>query len=329
MCARVHVQVVRAGVSTTPVNANCWCYMNIIGQSDAKKKQASFSSRATVQSTKTYISRRDPCFRFIRGLEGCSIERRVDEPRARELYNMLVEAGNGAVLGDLGMVMIDPPIYNMLVQSCYLALTTCVTTLPRTLPTNSKHLRYLTQLLLTATLARQRIKTQHFDEEPCEHLLTTIYPILAKLKVEDLIASVDPTAARSTGPQKKLVAAIKDSPFIGALVMHYALEVLSSEPPDFPGLVRTLPMLADTIHGGWHHVPEDGSARFQEDFAATIAARCTTPHGRKRMARLSHILNQNGLQATSGFEMWFDIGSQHLWCWGQNTSPYAQGCDLS
>ena len=31
----------------------------------------------------------------------------------------------------------------------------------------------------------------------------------------------------------------------------------------------------------------------------------------------------------SGFEMCFDIGSQHHGCWGQNTSPYAQGCDLS
>ena len=33
--------------------------------------------------------------------------------------------------------------------------------------------------------------------------------------------------------------------------------------------------------------------------------------------------------AKSGFEMWFDIGSQHLGCWGQNTSPHAHGCDLS
>ena len=31
----------------------------------------------------------------------------------------------------------------------------------------------------------------------------------------------------------------------------------------------------------------------------------------------------------SGFEMCFDIGSQHLGCRGQNTSPYAQGCGLS
>ena len=36
---------------------------------------------------------------------------------------------------------------------------------------------------------------------------------------------------------------------------------------------------------------------------------------------------QNG--AKSGFEMCFDIGSRHIGCWGQNTSPYAQGCDLS
>jgi hypothetical protein len=34
----------------------------------------------------------------------------------------------------------------------------------------------------------------------------------------------------------------------------------------------------------------------------------------------------NGVQAKSEFEMCFDIGSKH---WGQNTSPYAQGCDLS
>ena len=38
---------------------------------------------------------------------------------------------------------------------------------------------------------------------------------------------------------------------------------------------------------------------------------------------------QNGLQAKPGFEMCFDIGSRHLGCWGQNTSPYAQSCDLS
>ena len=41
------------------------------------------------------------------------------------------------------------------------------------------------------------------------------------------------------------------------------------------------------------------------------------------------LFGQNGLQAKSGFEMCFDIGSQHLGCWGQNTPPYAQGCDLS
>ena len=35
------------------------------------------------------------------------------------------------------------------------------------------------------------------------------------------------------------------------------------------------------------------------------------------------------LQAKSGFGMCFDIGSQHLGCPGQNTSPHAQGCDLS
>ena len=38
---------------------------------------------------------------------------------------------------------------------------------------------------------------------------------------------------------------------------------------------------------------------------------------------------QNGLQAKAGFEMCFDIGSRHFGCRGQNTSPYAQGCDLS
>ena len=29
---------------------------------------------------------------------------------------------------------------------------------------------------------------------------------------------------------------------------------------------------------------------------------------------------QNGLQAESGFEVCFDVGSQHLGCWGQTTS---------
>ena len=38
---------------------------------------------------------------------------------------------------------------------------------------------------------------------------------------------------------------------------------------------------------------------------------------------------QNGLQANSGVEMCFDIGSQHLARGGQNTSLYAQGCGLS
>ena len=38
------------------------------------------------------------------------------------------------------------------------------------------------------------------------------------------------------------------------------------------------------------------------------------------LARKSQIINQNGLQATSGFEVCLAIGSQHLWCWGQSTS---------
>ena len=45
----------------------------------------------------------------------------------------------------------------------------------------------------------------------------------------------------------------------------------------------------------------------------------------------SWILNHTPLffGARSGFEMCFDIGSLHLGCWGRNTSPHAQGCDLS
>ena len=38
---------------------------------------------------------------------------------------------------------------------------------------------------------------------------------------------------------------------------------------------------------------------------------------------------QNGLQSKTGCGVCFDIGSQHLGCLGQNTSPHAQGCDLS
>ena len=58
-------------------------------------------------------------------------------------------------------------------------------------------------------------------------------------------------------------------------------------------------------------------------------------HFAERRARQSQSLIsrplfcQNGLQAKPGFEMCFDIGSRHLGCWGQNTPPYAQGCDLS
>ena len=39
--------------------------------------------------------------------------------------------------------------------------------------------------------------------------------------------------------------------------------------------------------------------------------------------------SSNIAPAKSGFEMCFDIGSQHVGCWGQNTPPHAQGCDLS
>ena len=34
------------------------------------------------------------------------------------------------------------------------------------------------------------------------------------------------------------------------------------------------------------------------------------------MASQSPIINQNGVQATSGFEMCFAMGSQHLWYLG-------------
>ena len=36
----------------------------------------------------------------------------------------------------------------------------------------------------------------------------------------------------------------------------------------------------------------------------------------EEMARQSCIIYQNGLRATSGFEMCFSIGSLHLWCRG-------------
>ena len=62
----------------------------------------------------------------------------------------------------------------------------------------------------------------------------------------------------------------------------------------------------------------------------TISSAYDTP-GKSQISNLKFLLRASFLQngAKSGFEMCFDIGSQHLGCWGQNTSPYAQGCDLS
>ena len=52
---------------------------------------------------------------------------------------------------------------------------------------------------------------------------------------------------------------------------------------------------------------------------------CVPPRARlRRHVNLNFLHNapffQNGLQAKSGFEMCFDIGSRHLGCWGQHTS---------
>ena len=46
-------------------------------------------------------------------------------------------------------------------------------------------------------------------------------------------------------------------------------------------------------------------------------------------ANVAPLCFKNGAKAKSGLKMCFDIGSLHLGCWGQNTPPYAQGCDLS
>ena len=292
------LQQVRDGFASDANPAYCSLRVDLLlalhhdaaGKSDAKKKGAAsaFGARAKVQPSKGSISRRDPCFRFIRGLAGCTIERLVDEARAKDLYNTLTVAGEGAgdlaVLGDLGMVMMDPPVYNMLVQGCYAALSKCVA--DRTLPSDSSHLRYLTHLLVTATLARERIKTQEFEEDHSTHLMTTVYPTLAKLQIEDMLVALDPTATRSTEPQKKLFQATQELPFVGSLVMLYALDKVAGEQVDLPGLARALPMLADTVSGKWHQIPADGSARFQEEFAASVVAHCTSPAGCKIMAKL-------------------------------------------
>jgi hypothetical protein len=74
------------------------------------------------ESGVTQLSRLDPCLRFCRVLSGCAgVQREVDGPRARELVNTAAEAvksaGSGAVLGDLGMTLMDPPVQHMLLAN--------------------------------------------------------------------------------------------------------------------------------------------------------------------------------------------------------------------
>jgi hypothetical protein len=44
--------------------------------------------------------------------------------------------------------------------------------------------------------------------------------------------------------------------------------------PDLLGVVKTLPMLVDTINGAWHFTPEDGSGEIREQFARSVLMQC-------------------------------------------------------
>lgn len=104
--------------------------------------------------------------------------------------------------------------------------------------------------------------------------------------VEDAIVEADPAmdkAVRGTLPET-LLSSIAEYPFVGGCVMYYMLDCLKATEawagtgggPDIQGVVRTLPILVDTVTGNWHHSPGDGSANVLEQFARTLLNRCRT-----------------------------------------------------
>lgn len=237
----------------------------------------------------TGISRRDPCLHFARVLSGCAAgeRREVDGPRAKELVRTAqssVKDLSPSVLGDLGMTLIDPVIHHMLLSNLIRALKESIER--RRLPKDNERLQALVTLLLIGSKARERIRSQDFSGNTSKEeleLLKKVLPQLAGLMVEDAIVEADPTMdkeARGALPET-LMRSITEHPFVGGAVMYYILGRLQNQNhngggPDVQGVVRTLPMLIDTVTGHWHHSPDDGSANVLEQFARTLLNRCRT-----------------------------------------------------
>eukprot|EP00039_Didymoeca_costata_P025509 m.13649 g.13649 ORF g.13649 m.13649 type:complete len:620 (-) comp4892_c0_seq1:41-1900(-) len=248
------------------------------------------------------FSKFDPCFKFVRSLAGCAIERNVDGPRARELCVAMDKAGKGAVLGDLGMVITDPPVYQMLLKTCFNAISNCISA--RVLPAESEILKSVCRLLYTSKVARYRMKKQRFDDEmDLTSLQQTVFPQLAGFIVKEELRKADPKFVDGDLHMPALIQGIQDNSFVGNIMLQYASSLLMTQKaslfvmtsplrlspsrsktteatskikgPNLSTVARLLPLLADSVSGSWHFQTNDGSGECRFQFARSLAKCCS------------------------------------------------------
>eukprot|EP00038_Savillea_parva_P013598 m.211702 g.211702 ORF g.211702 m.211702 type:complete len:602 (+) comp25625_c0_seq1:230-2035(+) len=232
----------------------------------------------------TTIVKRDPLRQFVEWLVICVTDRTIDTNKAATLSMSLDDVQEGAMIGDIGMVILDPCIQMMLSKACFGAVRASVQA--SALPSKSKHLEHLTQVFCAVSRdgIRRMMKDQAFErlEMFDRRILTWFYPTVAAAIVEDkLTATMRQRNRASKGIEHgRVLPAEFDNmlqlvPGLRAIIMYYVQDRLAAK--DVESVAWALPLLADTSTAEWLYGTPD-PAGVDEQFARMLARLLSTSH---------------------------------------------------
>jgi hypothetical protein len=230
----------------------------------------------------TTIVKRDPLQQFVECLIVCVTDRAIDEKKAATLRWSLEAVEVGPMIGDIGMVILDPCIQVTLSKACFAAVQDSVH--GAMLPSKSVHLQCLTRVLTVVNLEeiRRMMRDQAFEklDVPDTRVLPWFYPTLAAAMVEDRITATvrqrESGAAgisHATSPPPEFIEVLKGVPVLRVVVMHYMQDRLAAK--DIASVAWALPLLADTVTGEWVYGDHE-EASTDEQFVRTVVQMLTT-----------------------------------------------------
>lgn len=228
------------------------------------------------------IVKRDPLQQFVECLIVCVTDRGIDAKKAATLSRSLEAVDVGPMIGDIGMVILDPCIQLTLVKACYAAVKSCVDA--AMLPAKSRHLKDLTRILTAVDLGeiRRMMRDQSFErlDVADARVLPWFYPTIAAAMVEDKItATMRQRDSSATGvPHSndfpaEFIEVLKNAPALRAVVLYYAQDRLAAK--DIASITWAIPIVADTVTGEWVYVGDE-PASFDEQFVRSLTRTLST-----------------------------------------------------